>query len=129
VRVYLDSAPIIYLVEDILPYTSALVSRLSAPNVIQVCSELSRLECRVKPIRDGEEALLAAFDSYFREIVNEVLPLSRQALERATLLRARYGFRTPDAIHLAAAIDSGCDLFLTNDSQLARCQEITVEAV
>lgn len=128
-RVYLDSAPIIYLVEDILPYTSALVSRLSAPNVIQVCSELSRLECRVKPIRDGEEALLAAFDSYFREIVNEVLPLSRQALERATLLRARYGFRTPDAIHLAAAIDSGCDLFLTNDSQLARCQEITVEAV
>lgn len=128
-RVYLDSAPIIYLVEDILPYNSALVSRLSAPNVIQVCSELSRLECRVKPIRDGEEALLAAFDSYFREIVNEVLPLSRQALERATLLRARYGFRTPDAIHLAAAIDSGCDLFLTNDSQLARCQEITVEAV
>lgn len=128
-RVYLDSAPIIYLVEDILPYTSALVSRLSAPNVIQVCSELSRLECRVKPIRDGEEALLAAFDSYFREIVNEVLPLSRQALERATLLRARYGFRTPDPIHLAAAIDSGCDLFLTNDSQLARCQEITVEAV
>ena len=124
-RVYLDSAPIIYLVEDILPYTSALVSRLSAPNVIQVCSELSRLECRVKPIRDGEEALPAAFDSYFREIVNEVL----QALERATLLRARYGFRTPDAIHLAAAIDSGCDLFLTNDSQLARCQEITVEAV
>jgi predicted nucleic acid-binding protein len=129
VRVDLDSAPIIYLVEDILPYTPALVSRLSAPNMIQVCSELSRLECRVKPIRDGEEALLAAFDSYFGGIVNEVLPLSCQVLERATLLRARYGFRIPDAIHLAAAIDGGCDLFLTNDSQLARCQEITVEAV
>jgi predicted nucleic acid-binding protein len=129
VRVDLDSAPIIYLVEDILPYTPALVSRLSAPNMIQVCSELSRLECRVKPIRDGEEALLAAFDSYFGGIVNEVLPLSCQVLERATLLRARYGFRIPDAIHLAAAIDGDCDLFLTNDSQLARCQEITVEAV
>jgi predicted nucleic acid-binding protein len=129
VRVYLDSAPIIYLVEELSPYASALESRLSAPNVIQVCSELSRLECRVKPIRDGEEALLAAFDGYFGGIVNEVLPLSRQVLERATLLRARYGFRTPDAIHLAAAIVGGCDLFLTNDSQLARCQEITVEAV
>lgn len=128
-RIYLDSAPLIYLVEEVVPYASTLESRLVAPGVIQVCSELTRLECRVKPIRDGEDALLSAFDSYFSEIVGRVIPLSRQVMEQATLLRARYGFRTPDLIHLAAAIVDECDLFLTNDHRLARCSEIVVEAL
>jgi predicted nucleic acid-binding protein len=129
VRIYLDSAPLIYLVEEVVPYASTLESRLAEPGVIQVCSELTRLECRVKPIRDSEDALLSAFDSYFSEIVGRVIPLSRQVMEQATLLRARYGFRTPDSIHLAAAIVDDCDLFLTNDRRLARCSEITVEAL
>ena len=29
--------------------------------------------------------------------------------------------------HLAAAIESGCDLFLTNDHRLARCTDLSVE--
>jgi predicted nucleic acid-binding protein len=129
VRVYLDSALLIYLVEDVPPYARPLETRLSAPDTVQVCSELSRLECRVKPLRDGQGALLAAFDSYFAEIIGELLPLSRQAIDEATELRARYSFRTPDAIHLAAAIVGGCDLFLTNDQRLNRCREIDVEVI
>jgi hypothetical protein len=50
-RVYLDSAPIIYLVEDVAPYASHLEARLASLDTIQVGSELSRMECRVKPIR------------------------------------------------------------------------------
>jgi predicted nucleic acid-binding protein len=128
-RIYLDSAPLIYLVENVAPYAATLVTRLSAPNTIQVCSELTRLECRVKPIRDGETALVAAFDSYFANIITTVLPLSRQTIDQATELRARYGFKTPDAIHLASAITAGCDLFLTNDHRLDKCAEITIETV
>jgi len=128
-RVYLDSAPIIYLVEDVAPYASHLEARLASPDTIQVCSELSRMECRVKPIRDGKDALLIAFDSYFTDVIAEILPLSRQVIDQATELRARYGFRTPDAIHLAAAIVANCDLFLTNDQRLDRCAEIAVETV
>jgi predicted nucleic acid-binding protein len=30
-------------------------------------------------------------------------------------LRARYRLRTPDALHVACAIDMGCEAFLTND--------------
>ncbi len=37
----------------------------------------------------------------------------------------RYGLA--DALHLAAAIESGCDVFLTNDDQLANFPDITVE--
>jgi predicted nucleic acid-binding protein len=37
----------------------------------------------------------------------------------------RYGLA--DALHLAAAIKCGCDVFLTNDDQLASFPDITVE--
>jgi predicted nucleic acid-binding protein len=106
-RICLDAMAIIYLVEAVEPYASALESRLVVPGTVQVCSELARLECRVKPIRDGEHAVLDAFDRYFAEVVTEIVPLCRQVIDQATLLRARYGIRTPDAIHLAAAITSG----------------------
>jgi uncharacterized protein len=128
-RVYLDSAPLIYLVENVSPYAAALISRLAAPGVVQICSDLTRLECRVKPLRDNEPALLAAFDAYFAEILAEIVPLTRPVIDRATDLRARYGFKTPDALHLAVAIVAGCDLFLTNDHRLDKCPEITVEVV
>ncbi|MCB0195235.1 MAG: type II toxin-antitoxin system VapC family toxin [Anaerolineae bacterium] len=128
-RVYLDSAPLIYLVENAAPYGSLVMTRLAQPGITQLCSELTRLECRVKPIQDGEVALLTAFDSYFAEIITTIVPLSRQVLDLATELRAFYNFKTPDALHLAAAIVAKCDLFLTNDRQLTRCTEITVETI
>lgn len=128
-RTYLDSAPIIYLVEEVVPYASDLEVRLSVPGTVQVCSDLTRLECRVKPIRERQDTLLAAFDRYFADIIAEVVPLSRQVVDQATILRASYGFKTPDCIHLAAAIVHDCDLFLTNDHRLCRCTEIAIETI
>ena len=52
-----------------------------------------------------------------------------QFIERATELRARHGFRTPDAIHLATAIEERADLVLTGDVALRRCSEVAVEVV
>jgi uncharacterized protein len=129
VRIYLDAAPVIYLVENVMPYASSLITRLSAAGVTQVCSELTRLECRVKPLRDNEPALLVAFDTYFANIMADIVPLSRSVIDHATDLRAQYGFKTPDALHLAAAINAGCDLFLTNDHRLDKCLEVTIEVV
>lgn len=128
-QIYLDAAPIIYLVENVEPYSSQLINRLSKPNIQQVCGELTRLECRVKPMKDGEQVLLAAFDTYFTSIVTTIFPLTRQVIDQATKLRAIYQFKTPDAIHLATAIVSRCDIFLTNDQRLVRCREITVETI
>ncbi len=128
-RIYLDAVSIIYLVENVEPYAAVMIARLDQPGTVQLCSELTRLECRVKPLRDGEKALLTAFDSYFAHIIHTVLPLSRQTINQATKLRANYGFKTPDAIHLAAAISAECDIFLTNDYQLHKCTEIKVEMV
>ena len=61
--------------------------------------------------------------------MDEIVPLTRDVIDAATLIRARYGFATPDAIHLGAAVASGCDVFLTNDNRLARFGEMSVEVV
>ena len=128
-RVYFDAAPLIYLVENVSPYVEQLIQRLSLEDVQQVCSDLTRMECRVKPLRDDETALLTAFDAYFAEVINETVPLSRATMDRATEIRARYGFKTPDAIHLACAVIAECDLFLTNDKRLRKFDEIIVEVI
>jgi len=128
-RIYLDSAPIIYLVENIPPYVDFLKQRLSSEDTHQVCSDLTRLECRVKPLRDEQMALLFAFDTYFDDIISESVPLSRAVMDRATEIRAQYGFKTPDTIHLACAAIAECDIFLTNDKQLKQFNEIAVEII
>ena len=87
------------------------------------------MECRVKPLREGNTALLQDSDDYFAEVVEETVVLSRAVIDRATDIRARYGFRTPDALHLAAAVVSGCHVFLTNDYRLNRFPDIAMDVI
>jgi len=128
-RYYLDSAPIIYLVEQVLLYASAVRSKLSAQGLILITSELTRLECRVKPLRNGDTALLQDFDDYFANTIAEIAPLTRDVIDRATEIRAQFNFKTPDSIHLAAAVLANCAVFLTNDHRLNRFTAIQIEVI
>ncbi len=128
-RYYLDTAPVIYSVEQIPVFGAVVDARLSATDAILVASDLTRMECRVKPLRTGDIELLKDFDAYFEGVVAEIVVLSREVIDRATEIRAQYSFKTPDAIHLAAAMVSNCNVFLTNDHRLDRFPGIAVEAV
>ena len=89
-----------------------------------VVSELTRLECRIKPIRNNDSALLEDYDRFFSEAASEIVPLSREVIDLATMIRSRSGVKTPDSIHVEAAVVSGCDVFLTNDHRLDRINDI-----
>lgn len=128
-RVYLDAAPAIYTVEQVPLYAAAVDARLSAHGVVRVASELTRMKCRVKTRREGNADLLKDFDDYFEGAVAEIVALSREVIDRATEIWAQHEFKTPDAIHLAAAVASGCDVFLTNDHRLDRFTDITIEVI
>jgi predicted nucleic acid-binding protein len=128
-RLYLDAAPVIYAVEQVAPFFPAVDARLSAAGVVRMASDLMRLECRVKPVREGNADLLKDYDDFFAYTVAEIVALSREVMDRATEIRARYGFKTPDAVHLAAAVATSCEVFLTNDHRLDRFLDIAIEVV
>jgi predicted nucleic acid-binding protein len=81
----------------------------------------------VKPLRDGDRELVARYSAFFNRAQFRVAESDAKVIEAATDLRVRYGFRTPDAIHLGTAMVQ--DLFLTGDKALAKCQEVPVEVV
>lgn len=120
-RVYPDSCALIYLVEQ-HPQWGVAVEKLMCPAhgvwPFLIFSELTRLECRVKPMRDGNAKLLAAFDQLFATTGYETQVLDRSVFEFATQLRTQHNLKTPDALHLAAAISSGCEEIWTKDDRL-----------
>ena len=128
-RYYLDSAPIIFLVEQAQPYATAVRRKLSAQGLTLITSELTRMECRVKPLRNGDTALLQDFDDYFANSMAEIIQLTRDVIDRATEIRAQFNFKTPDSIQLAAALVSNSEVFLTNDHRLNRFTGIAVEVI
>lgn len=113
--VYLDSCCFIYLVEGEPVWRSVVEQRLRKlePSSKLVTSQLARLECRTKPVRDGNRALLERYDMLFGADRVLVLDVSADVVDRATDLRARYGFKTPDAIHLASALEFAATEFWT----------------
>jgi predicted nucleic acid-binding protein len=128
-RLYLDAAPVIYLIEENEDFSDRVDQILKNSDVEPVASDLTRLECRTKPIKENDRELLKDYDAFFSDIVNEIVQLSKNVMDRATKIRADHGFRTPDAIHLAAAVISNCDAFLTNDLRLERFPDIVIQSI
>jgi uncharacterized protein len=60
-----------------------------------------------------ERAYSQLFDQF------ALLPISDPVYLHAARLRAHFGLRTPDALHLACAQHHGCDALWTNDDRLA----------
>lgn len=128
--IYCDSVIIIYRFEGDPPFKARANQRLSdlqaAGDTIAV-SHLSRLECRLLPIRAGDAATLAQYDDFFALTTVQIVPIAQTVFDRATLIRATFNFKLADSLHLAAAVEAGCDLFLTNDTALSRFSDIPVE--
>jgi predicted nucleic acid-binding protein len=118
--VYLDSCVVIYLMEGPSELHDSVARAIAGGAASIRVSELTRLECRVRPMRDGDEPLLAQYDRFFSLPSVVRVPMTTEVFETATSLRAAHGIRTPDALHLATAIAGGCDELWTNDERLAR---------
>ncbi|HMV41173.1 MAG TPA: PIN domain-containing protein [Leptospiraceae bacterium] len=88
-------------------------------------SDLTRMECRVKPIQDNNALLLEEYDLFFSESV-EIVNLTNEVINKATEIRAKYSFKTPDSIHLASAIINESNFFITNDKRLSSFKEIEI---
>ena len=130
--IYCDSVILIYWLDQVGPFHLRAENRMqilrNAGDRIAI-SDLTRLECRVGALKRKDPVALAAFDSFFARPEVQIVPLTAAVFDRAAHLRADFGFRTPDALHLAAALEAACDRLLTNDTRLSKCTSMTIEVL
>ena len=55
------------------------------------------------------------------------VPMPTGVYDRACEIRAVHNYKLGDALHLAAAVESGCGVFVTNDHRLAGFPDMPVE--
>jgi predicted nucleic acid-binding protein len=128
-RLYFDAAPIIYSVEEHRVYWPELQPVWTAFNAGElqiVTSELSLLETLVRPIRDGNANLAEAYNELLTGGDVFLIPVNTSILRASAELRAHQNFKTPDAIHCATALSSGCDFLIANDNGFRRLENINV---
>jgi uncharacterized protein len=128
----LDANIIIYYVERNTiwhPKAAARFGAFAATGVTLAVSDPARLESLVGPLNSNDTSALADYRTFFGLPSITMLGVNAAVWERAAQIRASFKLQALDSIHLASAIEHGCDLFLTNDAQLTRCTLIAVEAL
>lgn len=119
--IYLDTNILIQLFES--GYEDRKIIRgliAAAKSKSFVTSELTLAESLVEPLRNRDVQLVNLYENWtISNQVLEVVPVQREILRHAAILRAqRRSLKLPDAIHLATALEAGCDVFLTNEKRL-----------
>jgi predicted nucleic acid-binding protein len=130
--IYCDSVIPMYFFDHTGPFNVRATNRLAALAAAGdriAISDLVRLEYRVKPVKNGDTTKLALFDAFCAQPEVHVVPITTAVFDRATVIRATHNFKLADSLHLAAAVEAGCDRFLTNDSRLAAFTDIAVEVL
>ena len=120
----LDSDAIIYFLEDHPRYGSAAQDILASVRDGELQSFASTLAFaevlvpayRKDPLREGPQLA-----ETLRSIPNLYwIDLDARLASAAARLRAAYGLRTPDAVHVATALSVKADWIVTNDKGLRR---------
>lgn len=117
-NIYLDTCIVIYLIEKHPVYSAMiepLVTGLDTASLFY--SPLTMMECMVMPLRTKDQSLKELYEDFFA--AQTVLQLTDAVFQKAAQLRADFPvLKTPDALHLSAALHHNCDEFWTNDARL-----------
>ena len=134
-RICLDTAPLIYFIEENKRYISIvekIFSEISYGNILGIFSYLTLLEVLIKPIKEDAREIADKYRNLLLgNIYLRMFPLDERVAEKAAELRAKYGgngfkLNTPDAIQVATGLLNGAEIFLTNDRNLKQIQEIEI---
>jgi predicted nucleic acid-binding protein len=126
----LDSCVFIYLYERhplYYPIVLPIFSLLDANKLRGSTSLITLTEVLILPLRQKRLDLVSIYN---QAILNAptltAVPVNAAIAAKAAELRAGYNLRTPDAIQIATAIETGAKVFITNDARLKSISEITV---
>lgn len=128
--IYLDTNIVIYTVEHNPVFGPKARNRLALARVAGdtlMISDLTRMECLIGPLKSGDAAVEADFQTFFG--VTNVVAITAAVCDRAARIRATHNFKPMDALQLAAAVEHGASIFLTADAHLRSFTGLTVEVL
>ena len=129
-RLFLDTAPVIYLVENNPMYrqrVQAVFELVDAGSIEVVTSPITLSECLVHPFRLQQTEAVDQFRELLVSGPNVTFVVIDQFIaEKAAQLRAQFNLTLPDALQAATALLAGCDAILTNDPVIKRVTELNV---
>jgi predicted nucleic acid-binding protein len=121
-RIGVDTVAVIYFLEDHPEFGAParrLFEQIEAGELEAVMSTLVLTELLVPLYRAGQERAADELSRRLRNFRNlEMRPVTDATASLAARLRARYGLKTPDAIHAANAIEAEASGIVTNDRDL-----------
>lgn len=132
---FFDASALIYRFEGMPAFQSAAVTLVAEllqahPEARPAVSRLSLLECRVKPLREKDRALLARYKRFFADPELQIVELDGRVIDLATRLRAKDGLKTPDALHAAYALAIPRPVsFITGDAGFERVKGLQVRRI
>ena len=94
-------------------------------NIEIVTSVITVEEYSVNPYKINELERISAFEKFIDYMEINIININKQIAKKAAQIRAEYkGFKAMDALQLATAVITECDVFLTNDKQLGQFKGI-----
>jgi predicted nucleic acid-binding protein len=118
-RLGFDTAPLIYFVERhpvYLPVVKQVFQQVDNGRIAGFSGMISLAEVLVLPKKLNNAVLETAYRAVLFNSRNfSVLPIDAAIADRAADLRSRYKLKLPDALQIAAAVETKCEAFLTND--------------
>lgn len=84
------------------------------------------LETFVGPLKNNDPILLNRYEQTLRNTDVSLIPVTTDILRRTATIRADFNLKTPDAIHAASGLQSGCVQFITNDPIFRRVTGLNV---
>ena len=131
--IFLDTAPFIYFFErhsEYFPVIEQFFDALYATGAQAITSIITYIEITTHPARQGKTQLIRKYRDYLSNSDNiSLFPLDMNIADHVVDLRARYQFKTPDAIQLGTALACGADYIITNDRAWQRFEEIKIVLV
>ena len=121
-RVYVDANVFIYFLDQSTPQSPAATATLEAAaagNFSAVTGQAAVAEVMVGPYRLGDPLIIRKVKAFFGSATwLDVVDHPAQAFDDAALLRATSGMPFVDALHVATASLSRCDVVLTHDARM-----------
>jgi predicted nucleic acid-binding protein len=125
--VVVDTAPLIYLLEDHPRFAAQFVALFEAAEQGRITIAISTItvaELLVGPLKLGQDALAKRYEKALGAF--DVIPVSLEIASTAARLRASTGLRLPDALQAATALETGAAALVTHDRDFSKLQGLRV---